>query len=174
MHLYITGFMGVGKTTFGKQVANMLQLPFMDTDTLVEQTTKRTISAIFEQEGEAFFRTVEAAVLRNIDPEKNAVIATGGGLPCYHDNMLFMNKHGFTVYLRASEAFIYNRLMQAKSPRPLLNGLNQEQTKAFIHHTLNHRSSFYLQSKMVVNMPVKEAKTLANSVVEAYKQVAAF
>ncbi len=174
MHLYVTGFMGVGKTTFGKQVANTLQLPFMDTDMLVEQIANKSIAAIFENEGETYFRDLEANVLRSIDQRKKAVIATGGGLPCYHNNMDFMNKHGFTLYLRASEAFIYNRLMQAKSPRPLLNGLNQEQTKAFIHKTLELRSGFYMQSKMVVDMPVKEARTLANSVVEAYKQVADF
>jgi shikimate kinase len=174
MHLYITGFMGVGKTTFGKQVANMLQLPFVDTDILVEQTTKKSITTIFEQEGEVRFRIFEADVLRSIPNQKPAVIATGGGLPCFHHNMDFMNEHGFTVYLRASEAFIYNRLMQAKIPRPLLNGLNQEQTKAFIHHTLSQRSAFYLQSAMVIDVPEKEPRTLAKSVVEAYQRGVAF
>ena len=162
--------MGVGKTTFGKQVASHLQLPFMDTDLLVEQYCGKTIGEIFRGEGEDYFRTIEAKVIREVPNTKPAVVAVGGGLPCYHQNMNYMNESGFTVYLQATSSFIYNRLMQAKTPRPLLQGLNQLQIKAFIEQTLETRRGFYLQSNMVVDVPSKEPKTLINTVVLAYKR----
>lgn len=168
-HIYVTGFMGVGKTTFGKQLATQLKLSFIDTDMLIERDTGKLVAVLFEEYGEGYFRALEAKILRSIPHNKPAVIAVGGGLPCFHDNMDFMNTHGFTLYLKASSSFIYNRLMQAKTPRPLLNGLNQEQTKAFIEQNLEKRSVFYLQSKMVIDVPSKDPKKLISSVFDAYR-----
>ncbi|TAE88998.1 MAG: shikimate kinase [Bacteroidetes bacterium] len=131
---------------------------------------RKTIGDIFREDGEAYFRTIEAKVIREVSNTKPAVVAVGGGLPCYHQNIDYMNECGFTVYLQATTSFIYNRLMQAKTPRPLLQGLNQLQIKAFIEQKLEARKGFYLQCNMVVDVPSKEPKMLVNKVVLAYQK----
>lgn len=164
MHIYLVGFMGVGKTTIGKKLANQLKLRFIDTDKLIAQQTGKSIPKLFEQQGEEVFRLIESQALRSID-ETPSVIATGGGLPCYYDNMSYMNVHGVTVFLRADKWFIHNRLTQAKAPRPLIKSLNSEELLAFIEEKLTARQGFYSQSKVQVDVPLKSFETLVNTVV---------
>lgn len=170
VHLYITGFMAVGKTTLGKKLATALAMPFIDTDKLVVQQTKKSIEEIFEQDGEETFRKLEADALRSIKDDEPAVVATGGGLPCYYDNMAFMNEHGFTVYLSAESSFIYSRLVKAKKPRPLVKSLTPEELMEFIQHKLTLRQPCYMQSHLHIEVPVKSSETLVRSIVEAYTQ----
>lgn len=160
--------MAVGKTTFGKRLARALSMPFIDTDKLIEQRTHKTIAQLFDELGEKAFRAIEADVLRSLPNHKPHVIATGGGLPCYHDNMLFMKKEGLTVYLKAEPAFIYSRLVHAKKPRPLVKGLKGEELMQFIAHKLAERAAFYTQSRVVVELPEKDGESLVNTVVSAY------
>jgi shikimate kinase len=169
MHIYLIGFMAVGKTTFGKKLARALAMPFIDTDKLIEQQTHKTIDQLFEELGEDEFRKLEADVLRNLPTHKSHVIATGGGLPCYYNNMLFMNESGFTVYLNAEPAFIYSRLLRSKKPRPLVKGLKGDELLQFITHKLGQRATFYSQSKLTLNLPEKEPESLLNTVVSVFK-----
>lgn len=166
MHIYLVGFMGVGKTTIGKKLANQLKLRFIDTDKLVVQQTGKSIPKLFEQQGEDGFRLLESQVLRSIDDEPS-VIATGGGLPCFYDNMLYMNVHGVTVYIKADKLFIHSRLSQAKAPRPLIKSLNSDELLAFIEEKLTQRQVFYGQSLLHVDVPLKSFETLVESVVLA-------
>ena len=165
MNIYLIGFMAVGKTTLGKRLAKALQRPFVDTDNLIVQRTGKSIEEIFETLGEDEFRKIEADVLRSITTQNN-IIATGGGLPCYFNNMDFMNAHGLTIYLNANSAFIYNRLLHAKAPRPLLKELKLDELLAYIEAKLAARQPYYMQSKLVQDMPLKSVKTLVNKVVE--------
>lgn len=165
MNIYLIGFMAVGKTTLGKRLAKAMQRPFIDTDKLIAQRTLKTIDEIFETLGEDEFRKIEADTLRSIT-ENNAIIATGGGLPCYFNNMDFMNTQGVTIYLRANSAFIYNRLLHAKAPRPLLKELKLDELLAFIEAKLAARQPYYLQSKLVQDMPLKSVETLVNTMIE--------
>ncbi len=169
MHIYLIGFMAVGKTTFGKKLARALAMPFLDTDKLIEHQTNKTIEQLFEELGEDGFRKLEADVLRNLPAHKPYVVATGGGLPCYYDNMLFMNNTGFTVYLNAEPAFIHSRLERAKKPRPLVKGLKGEALLQFITNKLGQRSAFYSQSKLTLSLPEKEPETLIKTVLSAYE-----
>lgn len=169
MHIYLVGFMAVGKTTFGKKLARALALPFIDTDKLIETHTNKSIEQLFAELGEDKFRELETEVLHNIPINKIHVVATGGGLPCYNNNMEYLNKSGFTVYLCAETAFIYSRLMQAKIPRPLVKGLKGEQLLQFITHKLTARQPFYNQSKQIIKLPEKDPETLVNTVVLAYR-----
>lgn len=171
MHLYLTGFMGVGKTTLGKRLALALKMPFIDTDKLVEQLAGKTIEQIFETLGESAFRKMETDALLNIKNETPAVIATGGGLPCYNQNMDFMNKHGLTVYIKAEPEFIYSRLIKAKKPRPLIKSLNKDELLAFIGQKLSERKGYYEMSKVQINFPEKNTQTLVNTVTSAYQKV---
>ena len=170
MHIYLIGFMAVGKTTFGKRLARALSMPFLDTDKLIEQGTNNSIEQLFTEKGEVVFREIEAEVLRNLPNEKPHVIATGGGLPCYHNNMSFMKKEGLTVYLKAEPTFIYSRLVRAKRSRPLVKGLKGDELLQFITHKLTERASFYAQSEVVIELPEKSDESLVNTVVSAYKR----
>ncbi len=162
--------MAVGKTTLGKRLARALSMPFIDTDKLIEQRTHKTIEQLFEEVGERAFRAIEADVLRGIANHKPHVIATGGGLPCFHDNMLFMKKEGLTVYLKAEPTFIHSRLVHAKKPRPLVKGLKGDELLQFIAHKLAERAVFYTQSRVVVELPEKGDESLVNTVVSAYSR----
>ncbi len=169
MHIYLVGFMAVGKTTFGKKLARALALPFIDTDKLIETRTNKSIEKLFAELGEDKFRELETEVLHSLPINKTHVVATGGGLPCYNNNMEYINKSGFTVYLCAETAFIYSRLIQAKTPRPLVKGLKGEQLLQFITDKLAAREPFYNQSKLVIELPVKDPESLVNTVVSAYR-----
>lgn len=160
--------MAVGKTTLGKKLAKELNIPFLDTDKLVEQEAACSIDDIFKRDGEEAFRRLEAGVLRSIRDKAPSVVATGGGLPCYYDNMAFMNEHGFTVYLEASTEFIYSRLVKAKHPRPLVKSLDNEELREFIAHALSQRQAWYRQSQLHISLPVKSAETLVNTVASGY------
>ena len=162
--------MGVGKTTFGKKLASALQLPFIDTDKLVEEYANASIEQIFDTKGESAFRKMEADVLRNIKETTIYVVSTGGGLPCFYDNMAFMNKHGFTIYLNANSAFIYSRLIGAKKSRPLIKSLNKDELLAFIEQKISDRSPYYMLSRMEIKLPVKTGENLIESAVSAYRQ----
>lgn len=170
MHLYLTGFMGVGKTTLGKRLALALKIPFIDTDRLVEQFAGKTVEQIFETEGEDAFRKMENQVLRNIRKERACVIATGGGLPCYHHNMDFMNENGLTVYIKAEPEFIYSRLIRAKKPRPLIKSLDKDGLLVFIRQKLSERKGCYERSKLHINFPEENAENLVNTIVSAYEK----
>lgn len=167
MHIYITGFMAVGKTTLGKRLAKALERPFVDTDMLIEGQQGISVARLFEESGEDVFRLKEAEALRSIKDNKPAVVATGGGLPCYYDNMAFMNQHGTTLYLQAEPAFIQSRLIKARVKRPLVKSLDEDALQAFITQKLAEREYWYLQAKLVVKVPGKSAESLVNTVVEA-------
>lgn len=159
--------MAVGKTTLGKRLARALKRPFIDTDKLVEELTGSSVASIFEVEGEDSFRLKEAEALRSIKDHEPAVVATGGGLPCYYDNMAFMNGHGVTVYMQAEKAFIQSRLTNAKVKRPLVKSLDAEALQVFIAQKMAEREPWYLQSKVVVKVPDKSAESLVNTVLSA-------
>ncbi len=96
MRIYLIGFMSSGKTTMGQLVADSLNVPFMDTDQMIEEQSGMTIAGIFSTQGEKEFRDLEADVLRQSTIHEKAIIATGGGAPCFHHNMTWMNEHGIT------------------------------------------------------------------------------
>lgn len=169
MHVYIIGFMGVGKTTLGKKLAARLGMSFIDTDALVEAQSGKRITDLFGSEGEEAFRKLEAGVLRGINDHVPAVIATGGGLPCYYDNMAFMNEHGFTVYLKADPAFVFSRLRRAGQARPLIRNMNEGQLRDFIRQKMTEREPVYERCQWHFRLPAGTAETLVSSIVEAYR-----
>src|SRR6187401_1227795 len=109
MKIFLVGFMGSGKTYWGKIWAQKNAMNFFDLDALIEEQEKKTIAAIFETEGEEYFREKEAMVLRTLPGANDCIIACGGGTPCYHDNMKWMNEHGGTVYLDTTVRDLFER-----------------------------------------------------------------
>lgn len=135
--------MAVGKTTIGKQLSKALSLTFIDLDQLVEKNVRKSIPEIFESEGEASFRGAEKKALHQTFKLENVLVATGGGTPCFYDNMMQMNEHGTTIYLHMDPASIAYRLKHAKTERPLVKGKSLEELKEFVKSHLEERTNYY-------------------------------
>ena len=151
MLIFITGFPGSGKSFLGMQAATQLKFSFSDTDRLIEKKVGEGIHDIFKKFGEDYFRKIESEVIRSIPKNKDTIVSVGGGLPCFHDNMQWMTANGFTVYLEASAAFLFHRLVKEKSKRPLISGLSDVELMIYITETLAARRPVYEQASLKLN-----------------------
>ncbi len=156
MHVFLTGFMGSGKSHTGRRLADLLGRPFHDLDHCIERLDGRRIAEIFAQDGEAFFRQLEQRALQQATAGERSVIATGGGTPCFFDNADWMNSHGLTVYLRTPANVLLQRLKPEMAHRPLLQGLDDEQLQQFITGKLAEREPFYLKATVVYDQSAVE------------------
>ncbi len=152
--IFLVGFMGSGKTFWGRAWAQKYNLHFYDLDEVIESAEQKSVATIFEQQGEAYFRAIEQATLQTFSEKDNCIIACGGGTACFNDNMQWMNEQGKTVYLSATPQYIFDRLMDEQEKRPLINKLNKTELLFFIEQTLKERESFYRQAKFI--LPVGE------------------
>ena len=151
MRIFLIGFMGSGKSFLGELWAEDHNMPFYDLDILIEEEERMHVDKIFSTYGEDYFREKEAAVLRNIDRFENAIIACGGGTPCYFDNMHWMNKNGLTVFLNESTEQIYHHIKNDKKIRPLLLTQKATDLQEFIENKLSERISVYKECKIILN-----------------------
>ncbi len=154
MKIFLIGFMGSGKSYWGRRWAERYGLPFIDLDQQVEEREHETIAAVFEKKGEAYFRETETSCLRGFSQHESFIMACGGGVPCFHDNIQWMNEQGTTVYLAADPPLLLERLIHEKDKRPLLKELDHPALLYFIENKLSERSVFYNQAKLV--LPVNE------------------
>lgn len=148
MRIFLIGFMGSGKSYVGRRLANTLQCAFLDLDALIEQKEGASVREIFSRKGEAYFRQVERQVLQQTGAHPNAVIACGGGTPCFFDNLQWMKGQGLTVYLSAGVDVLTRRLRAQQEQRPLLGGLDEPALRAFIEEKLAEREPFYRQASI--------------------------
>ena len=123
MKIFLIGFMGSGKTTLGKKLARVLGYDFVDLDKVIEEESGVSVPDYFSRHGEDAFRQLERDCLRTRLPAGPVVVATGGGAPCYFDNMDWMNEHGVTVYLMLPPGVLASRLNGSRN-RPLISGLS--------------------------------------------------
>lgn len=144
--------MGSGKTTVGKKLAQRLGYHFIDMDREIEKKEQKKIAEIFSELGEAHFRNLETQWLENFSLN-NTIISTGGGTPCFNDNMKRMNELGTTVYLNMSASALAHRLFQANQDRPLLKNYMEDKDSLsnFIALKLNVRNTFYQQAKLTID-----------------------
>jgi shikimate kinase len=149
--IYIIGFMGSGKTTAGKKLASLLGWSFIDLDKRIEEYAGKTIPEIFSQSGEDYFRIIETQLLRNLKMCTKTVISTGGGTPCYIDNMDYMIETGLTIYLKLTPAELKGRLSQSKGKRPLIKDLDQNELTSFIKEKLAVREKWYERSDITMD-----------------------
>ena len=98
-NIYLIGFMGSGKSTLGTLLSNSLNFNFIDTDKLIEKRNSMSISNIFKTKGELFFRNEETKIIKEIIKLKKTIVSTGGGMPCFNNNIETLNKYGKTIYL---------------------------------------------------------------------------
>jgi shikimate kinase len=149
--IFLIGFMGSGKSTLGKKLANKLNKSFFDLDEEIEKHEGKTVAAIFEQHSEVYFRKLEKEQLNKITAENNDfVMALGGGTPCFYDNMDFINKNGQSIYLKYNSGVLLSRLINAKSERPLIKDKTENQLTNFIEEKLAQREKYYAKSKVIV------------------------
>ncbi len=159
MRIYLIGFMASGKSTTAKGLAKALGYGSIDLDRYIENRYSMRISEIFNTMGEVGFREIESNCLREItDP--NIVIATGGGTPCFNDNMEYMNSNGVTLYLRHNAGQLSHRLTRSRVQRPLLMGKSKEEIEAFINENLPQREKYYNRSSIVVDHPTRNISSI--------------
>ena len=127
IRIFLTGYMGAGKTTLGKAFARELNVPFIDLDWYIEERFHKSIRELFVERGEASFRELERNMLHEVSEFENVIISTGGGTPCFFDNMDYMNGHGQTVFLDVHPDILFNRLRVATHQRPILQGKTDEE-----------------------------------------------
>lgn len=166
MLIYLIGFMGCGKSVHGKSLAKLLGFDFMDMDEALQHSLSLSISTLFNQpKGEAVFRKMESEWLYNNSTLlKNTVIATGGGAPCFFDNMAIMNKTGITVYLKMNPGSLFHRLAPGKAKRPLIANLSDIELMDFIHSKLLEREHFYRQAHLIIKGENLNVKSLAEEI----------
>lgn len=155
--------MGSGKSTLGKPIARALGCNFYDLDNYIEQQTGSTIAAIFEQQGEAAFRALETKYLEELSAaNENCVISTGGGTPCFGDNMEMINSLGMSVYLQQEVSVLTHRLLNSKISRPLIAGKTPEQLRSFIEQKLAEREPYYKRASITVADAERDASRIIN------------
>ncbi|SFT50992.1 shikimate kinase [Lishizhenia tianjinensis] len=170
-NVILIGFMGVGKTSLGKKLARKLELDFVDTDEIIEQREGKTISVIFEQQGEGYFRNLELNLIDELLKEKgkseSKVISVGGGLPIYNGLSDKLNALGVTIYLQRPAKELFNRLVNAKEQRPLVKKLKEDELLSYIENTLEIREPVYKQAHFVLDRTQQEVNTILKILEEA-------
>ena len=134
----------------GRALASELKLNFIDLDTFLEEKYFRTIPQIFAEEGEAGFRRKERMILEEISAFDDVIVATGGGAPCFFDNMDLMNNSGFCIFLDVNKESLVSRLIHAKIERPLIKGKTPEELEHFIEGIMEKRRPFYEKARHIL------------------------
>ena len=168
MRIYLIGFMGSGKTHWGRSLSEKLGIRFFDLDEQVTEHAGKTIVEIFAQEGEEQFRLQEKDVLHIItESHESFVMACGGGSPCYFNNIEYMNQSGTSVWINAPLDVLFKRLVAEKDKRPLLKDLSDEQLKNFISKKFSGRKIYYEQANVTVDEEPVQLENLINKIFHA-------
>jgi len=147
MKIFLIGMMGSGKSYWSRHLAKKLKTGGYDLDFLIESHEEKTISEIFAEDGEAYFRKSEGKILRWFGEKKTFVLATGGGTPCFDDNMDWMNKQGITIWIDEPVPTLVERLLPEKEHRPLIRSLSEPELVQFLTDKLKEREPFYSKAK---------------------------
>ena len=164
-NLALIGFMGTGKTTVGRLVAEALHFDFLDTDELIQSRTGKTIADILVQDGEPAFRELERQIVLELSTKTKTVISTGGGLPTNPDNLARLKSYALVVCLWSSPDKIWNRVKN-QTHRPLLHDPDPQKK---IQELLAAREPFYKQADVLVNTDVRNVREVVQQLVVQYK-----
>lgn len=167
-NLALIGFMGTGKTSVGRALAELLHFEFLDTDELIQSRTGRSITDIFSKEGETAFRTMERDVVQELAVRDNLVISTGGGLPTNPENLSALKQHALVVCLWSSPEKIWERVRH-QSHRPLLHDPDPQKK---IRDLLSAREPFYRQADVLMNTELRSIREVAQQIALQFKLAA--
>lgn len=149
--IFLIGYMGAGKTTVGRILARRMNLSFIDLDCYIENRYQKSVSRLFADKGEDGFRKIEYTLLHEVAEFEDVLVSTGGGAPCFFDNMAFMKEKGTVVYLNVSVGELARRLELCKHTRPLLKDKTREELHDFITEALRNREVYYNQATIIFN-----------------------
>ena len=164
--IILIGYMCVGKTTIGKELAKRRGQMFYDLDWYIEERFRKRVPQIFAEEGEEAFRKKERNMLHEVAEFENVVVSCGGGTPCFFDNIDYMNQAAEVIYLKASPETILSHLKISKGKRPLLEGMSPEELQTFVTDQIQTREDFYLRARHVVDIDVLDSAEKINRLVE--------
>ena len=160
--IILIGYMCVGKTTIGKELAKRRGQMFYDLDWYIEERFRKRVPQIFAEEGEEAFRKKERNMLHEVAEFENVVVSCGGGTPCFFDNIDYMNQAAEVIYLKASPETILSHLKISKGKRPLLEGMSPEELQTFVTDQIQTREDFYLRARHVVDVDVLDSAEKIN------------
>jgi shikimate kinase len=166
MNIILTGFMGTGKSTVGRRVADLLKIPFFDVDTTIKRQTGKSIADLFQERGEAAFRVLESATIQELSMQQKAVIATGGGALLNSRNREFLEKNGILVCLTAKTGTLLERLKDDMT-RPLLSGENMQER---VERLVTERQAVYAMCPIQIVTDDKTIEQVAQEVIEKISQ----
>ena len=164
MLIFLIGFMGSGKSFVGKKLAERINYNFVDLDTYIVENEQFTISEIFQQEGESVFRSKENAHLKSLFNLKNTIVATGGGTPCFFDNMDLMCKNGITIYLYTKNEILFSRLKNEREKRPLIVDTSDEELMNTIRIKIAERSAIYESAEAIFEVKSIDDSNVINEI----------
>lgn len=168
MKIFLIGFMGCGKTHWAKILSEKLHVPFFDLDQQIVEHKGKTIPEIFETEGEEQFRLIEKDVLHLLsESHENFVMATGGGTPCYYNNIDYLKRQGTVVWINCSTECLYNRLINEKDKRPLIANIADEDLRSYIIRKYSSRKIFYQQATVILPEEVITIENLVDKIFHA-------
>lgn len=152
MRIFLIGFMGSGKTHWGRQLAVQMKIPFYDLDEVITLRENKSIAELFAHSGEEAFRIKEKEVLEAlIDENASMVLSCGGGTPCFFNNIERMKKYGVVVWLNTHVEILLERLKKEKETRPLIKDINDNDLRSFISRKLNERRMYYEQADVIID-----------------------
>lgn len=152
MKIFLIGFMGSGKTHWGRLLSAKLKLSFFDLDSVIVDKEKRSIADLFAEKGEEYFRYQEKETLERIVAEQNGfILSCGGGTPCFFNNIEFMKKNGKVIWLNTSTDVLKQRLLKERKTRPLIRGVDDSDLSRYIVKKLSERRMYYQQADVMVN-----------------------
>jgi shikimate kinase len=163
-NLALIGFMGTGKSSVGRLVADLLHFTYLDTDRVIEARASKSIPEIFQQDGEPAFRAFEHRIVQELTHRRKTVISTGGGLPANDENLISLKTHALVVCLWASPETIYERV-RGHDHRPLLN---ESDPLAKIRSLLSIREPYYRQADVLVNTEWRSVRDVAVQVIHQF------
>lgn len=173
MKIFLTGYMGSGKSVVGRELAKILKYKYVDLDDQIELMQGKKINTIFEERGELYFRKLERQILEDILAQKDKmVISLGGGTPCYGDNFEIINnrENTKTIYLSASVAVLTERLFHEKLQRPVISHLEtREALEEFIRKHLFERAFYYNQSEIIIKVDELRVEEVVTKITEKLK-----
>ena len=160
--------MGSGKTHWGKILSRQTSLPYFDLYEVIVASEKISIQQIFHDKGEEYFRVKEQEVLEALaEDHNNVIISTGGGTPCFFNNIDFMRQQGIVVWLNTAVDILLERLLKQKHSRPLIKNISDSELKAYIIKKLQDRKMYYEQAHVMLHEESITTESLLKSIQDA-------
>ena len=166
--IILLGYMGCGKSTIAKLLANSTSFSYLDLDEIIEKNENASVKNIFSEKGEIYFRKLEHQILEKlINNQESFILSLGGGTPCYSNNHEFLKSSNvISIYLKASVETLYDRLLYSNSERPLIANKNPEEMKEFIAKSLFDRSYYYNQAQFKISVDERTKDETAEDILE--------